>query len=295
MIPPIITGILFGGSFIAAKYALEDLGPLSATLLRYGVALLFLWLLLPWQKKDAIRIKRNDLPQMFLLGLFGIAGYHYFFFTSLNFTDVANTAIINASSPMLTALAAAFFVGETLKKINYIGVLFAFAGVLLLITKGQLAILLGLNFNPGDLLMLCAVLCWVVYALLIKNIANRYSAFTTAFYATFMGVFMLAVPAILEGLFSQLSTISSKAIWGVLYMGTGASGLAFILYNKSIAEIGATKTSGVVYSLVPLVAAVLAWLFFSDPLTPVLLISAALIIVGLMLLLKNKHKTEKTS
>ena len=49
---------------------------------------------------------------MMLLGVTGIVAYHYFFFLSLRFTDVANTAIINALSPVVTAIAAAIFIGR---------------------------------------------------------------------------------------------------------------------------------------------------------------------------------------
>ena len=105
---PLATSALFAGSFVAAKWASFELGPLSATLLRYTVALAFLLLLAWFRDPTAITAPtKQDVPAMIALGLFGVVGYHWFFFVALRHTEVANTAIINASSPVVTGLAAA--------------------------------------------------------------------------------------------------------------------------------------------------------------------------------------------
>ncbi|NIM28947.1 MAG: EamA/RhaT family transporter, partial [Gammaproteobacteria bacterium] len=54
---PLTTSVLFSGSYIAGKYTTVDLDPLTATLLRYFVALLFLTLLLVCTKKTLPRLE----------------------------------------------------------------------------------------------------------------------------------------------------------------------------------------------------------------------------------------------
>jgi len=71
----------------------------------------------------------------------------------------------------------------------------------------------------------------------------------------------------------------------VLYMGICGSGLGYLLYNMSIREIGPTRTSSFVYSVIPVIVAGLAWLFFQQPITPIMVASMALILVGLHLML----------
>lgn len=74
---PLMTSVLFSGSYIAGKYTTLDLGPLTTTLLRYVVALLFLSSLLLHYRRSALDLRRRDIVPALLLGLFGISGYHF--------------------------------------------------------------------------------------------------------------------------------------------------------------------------------------------------------------------------
>ena len=226
----------------------------------------------------------------FLLGLSGIVGYHYFFLLSLRYTVVANTAIINAASPILTAMAAAVFIKERLIGKNYAGVILAFMGVIVLLVRGSLANLLGMNVNIGDALMLLATLSWVVYALVVKRLVDKYSGFTITFYATLFGVVLLFLLTLSEDFAHQIQRISASSIYAVLYMGVCSSGLGYLFYNLSIREIGPTRTSSIVYSLVPMLVALLALLFFDQSITWVMICSMALIIAGLNFVLVDKKK-----
>ena len=285
---PLMTSVLFSGSYIAGKYTTLDLGPLTTTLLRYVIALLFLSGLLLHYKRSALTLRRRDIGPALLLGLFGIVGYHYFFFLSLRYTEVANTAIINAMSPVLTSVAAAVVIRERLSRGNYAGVLVAFFGVLLLLSRGDIDSVLQLRFNKGDLLMLLSVISWMVYALLIRTMLDRYSGFTLTFYATLFGVVMLLFLAPQEAPLGTIQEISRASLLSVIYMGICGSGLGYLLYNLSIREIGPTRTSSFVYSVIPLVVAVLALLFFQQPITPIMIASMILILLGLRMMLAVK-------
>ncbi len=273
---------------MAAKYTTLDLEPLTTSFLRYVVAFIFLILLLFRHKLKSLQAAKKDFFLFFLLGLTGIVGYHYFFFLSLKFTEVANTAIINATSPVVTAIAAALFLGERLGKWNYAGGILAFAGVILLLTQGDVDRLINFSFNQGDLLMLLSVISWVIYSLIIKRLIVKYSGYTLTFYATMFGVITLFFLSMTEQPLQQLQTISTASIWSILYMGVIASGLGYLLYNLSIQKLGPTKTSSTVYSLVPILVSILAFVFFGDPITQIMVFSILAIITGLLFVMKKK-------
>lgn len=277
----LLTSLLFSGSYIAAQYTTSDLGPVTTSLLRYSVALVFLCTLLVRYKSTALKIDRADLPKLILLGLSGIVGYHYFFLVSLRYTQVANTAIINATSPILTGILAGLFLKERLSRRNVFGVVAAFLGVILLLSRGRPENILGLRINTGDAIMLLATLSWVVYALIVKTLLPKYSGFTLALYASFFGVLVLALMSITEKPWLQLRSVSLASVLGVIYMGVFASGLGYLCYNLSIQSIGPTRTSTFVYSLVPVLVAALAFLFFGQPVTWVMGVSLIIIIAGL--------------
>ena len=286
---PVLTSILFAGSFVAGKYTTLDLGPLTTSLLRYIIALGVLGLLIGWSAHpaNALAVARGDWGAMALLGIFGVVGYHYFFFSSLRYTATANTAIINAFNPVVTGMMAALFIGERLSRRQYAGIAVALLGVLTLLTRGRPAALLTLQLNQGDGLMLCAVLCWVVYSLIIKQLSQRYSGLTITFYAALAGVGQLLLLASWERWWQQLATLSLSSLVAVVYMGVAASGVAYLLFNLSIQRVGPTRTASVVYSLVPIFVAALAWIFFREPLTPTMVVSMGLILLGINVVLSR--------
>ncbi len=286
---PVLTSFLFAGSFIAGKYTTVELGPLTTTLLRYVIAMgvLGLFVARSIHPVKALTVARTDWGAMALLGIFGVVGYHYFFFTSLRYTATANTAIINAFNPVVTGVMAALFIGERLSRRQYGGIGVTLLGVLTLLTRGNLTALLRLELNRGDGLMLCAVLCWVVYSLIIKQLSQRYSGLTITFYAAVAGVGQLLVLASLECWWRQLATLSLSSAIAILYMGVAASGIAYLLFNLSIQRVGPTRTASVVYSLVPIFVAALAWIFFREPLTASMVASMGLILLGINVVLSQ--------
>lgn len=285
---PFVTSLLFAGSFIAGKYTTVDLSPLMTTLLRYLVAMLFLSGLALRYEWSSLKVARSDLFRLLLLGLFGIVGYHYFFFLSLRHTAVANTAIINALNPIVTGALAVALGSERLSKRDCIGVGAAFLGVTILIMKGDITRVIQTGFNRGDLFMLLAVLNWAVYSLLVKQLLSRYSGFTLTFYATLFGVVLLLFLIGSEDPLTQVQSMSDTSVYAVIYMGVFASGLGYLAYNLSIREIGPTRTASYVFSCVPIAVALFASIFFDQPITAVMLASIALILFGLHLVLRQK-------
>lgn len=286
---PLVTSALFSGSYIAGKYTTHDLDPLTTTLGRYAVALAFLAALLPRFGLASLGVRARHLPAFVAMGLLGIVGYHFFFFSSLRHTEVANTAIINALSPVLTGVLAALTVKERLALRNYAGVIVALVGVLLLLSRGDLRVLARSELNIGDVYMLVAVCCFSAYALIVKALLPAYSGFTLTFYATLFGVACIVALVPVEESLGQLAAMSVASLYSILYMGVFASGLGYLTYNLSIAAVGATRTSSFVYGVIPIIVAVLALVFFDEAITTVMVLSTALVLIGLYYVLAERR------
>jgi drug/metabolite transporter (DMT)-like permease len=70
---------------------------------------------------------------------------------------------------VLVVILSVLFLREKMVKIQYVGVLVSFIGVIWIFTKGQLESIFTLSFNTGDLFVLLAVINWSVYAILMKK------------------------------------------------------------------------------------------------------------------------------
>ncbi|EDX85961.1 Integral membrane protein DUF6 [Synechococcus sp. PCC 7335] len=286
----VLTSLLFAGSFVAGKYTTDEMGPLLITLLRYVVASAFLAVLVWRSQETSLRLSTASVADkicLCLLGSTGVVGYHFFFFSSLRYTAVANSAIINAFNPVVTGFLAAVILKETLLVRNYIGGTIAILGVLILLTDANLTALLQLQFNRGDLLMLCAVLCWACYSILLRHLGKRYSGLAMSYYGALFGVAQLFLLIPLELKVTGFPTLSLPALLGVVYMGIGASGIGYLLFTISTQRIGPTKSTSIVYSGVPVWVALLAWLFFAEPITPWMILSMLLILLGLRTVLQT--------
>ncbi|MGD1906952.1 MAG: DMT family transporter [Leptolyngbyaceae cyanobacterium] len=291
----LLTSLLFAGSFIAGKYTTVDLGPLTTSLLRYVIASGLLGILMARSPQGFTQISRKDVWSIVLLGSFGVMGYHAFFFASLRYTAVANTALINAFNPVVTGILAALFLRERLARIQYMGGAIACFGVLVLLTQGNLARLMAQGINRGDGLMLAAVRCWAIYALLVKQLSQRYSGLALTFYAAVSGCLQLLALATGERWWQQLSTLSTASIIALAYMGLAASGVGYLLFNLSVERIGPTRTASVVYGGVPVFVAILAALFFQEGITATMVISMGLIGLGVQFVLRSPPRSRQPS
>jgi drug/metabolite transporter (DMT)-like permease len=286
MVLPLTPSVLFAGSYVAGRVTTEDLDPLGTTLLRYLVALAFLVGVARRRGGNVWRIRPRDFLAITLLGASGIVGYHYFFFASLHYTRVANTAIINAFSPVITGLMAASLLRERLRGANYIGLVAAVAGVLVLLTEGRIGRITSHPPNRGDALMLAAVLCWGFYSVILTRLLTRYDVLTLTVYAALAGVALLIPLTALAEEENRLAEISLDSLIAVVYMGLCGSGLGYLLYNRSVHVLGPTRTASVVYGTVPVFVALLAYLFFDEGVSGPMLASGLLIVAGLRLVLR---------
>ena len=80
-------------------------------------------------------------------------------------TTVTNMGIIYTSSPIFIIMISAIFFNEKINFIKIIGLVSCLIGVFAIIIKGDLNLLLNLNFTIGDLWMLAAAIGWALYSI----------------------------------------------------------------------------------------------------------------------------------
>lgn len=113
------------------------------------------------------------------------------------------------------------------------------------------------------------------------------------YYGALAGVVQLLLLVIPELMQTGWPGLSGASVLGILYMGIGASGIGYLLFTISIQRIGPTKSTSIVYSGVPVWVALLAWLFFQEPVTPWMIVSMGLILVGLRTVLGSGKASRK--
>ncbi|MCJ8337419.1 MAG: DMT family transporter [Pseudomonadales bacterium] len=287
----LLTPALLCSNMIVARAVADIIPPFTLAFTRWLVAVL---VLLPFigVKLWAVRgILAAEWKQLLLLGFLGMGICGAFPYLGAKTTTATNIGLIYALSPIFIILFARLWYQEQLNKRQLLGVLFAFAGVLVIVAKGDWQVLAALNFTVGDLWILAASASWGFYSLWQGHLKTRLSLFLRFAAMSVGGVIALAPFAALE-IYQQLPLVLDTA-----FMNTFVITIAFLAIISSISAyaayahiqkiLGASKASLVMYAI-PLYNAAMAWLFLDEQLQSFHLLGALLILPGLFLAVSKR-------
>ncbi|MDN4865386.1 DMT family transporter [Priestia megaterium] len=286
--------IFTGATFNLAKYAVHYFSPASAAAWRFGIAALFMVLILGLQKQIKVETIKIYWKMYILLGIIGIFGFNAFFFLGMHYTSPLNGALIMGTNPLVTALFAYFILKNPITKQQMLGISFALVGVTLVLTQGSLEIIQTLSISKGDLLILAGNLCWALYGVLGRKYLSGSSSMETTTYTMIIGSLCLVILTAFSPSPQPLSHTSSA--WGaILFMALFTSVLGYLWWNKGMAAIGASNTS-LFFNLVPVVTMILSILTGTLIALPQV-IGTCLVILGVLVASGFLHlrKKEKVS
>lgn len=279
----VICALFWSGAFIAGKFCLPYIPVFTLTFLRFLFAILILSFIVKKQNQKSIeapfQLNKQHLPIFLFTGIVGMFGYHILFFTSLKYTTAINSSIIGAMNPIVTVLIASITLSQKIPPKQILGVLISFLGVVLTISGGRLDVLKNFDFNYGDLLMLLAVICWAAYGVFSKGKGSQIPPLQLTYYS-FIVCNILLIPFVLyEKPWLFLAQIPLSAWIGVLYMSIFPSVIGYLFQQVAIKEIGPSRTS-IFVNLIPVFSIILAVLILKEPLQPLKLLTAGIILIG---------------
>ena len=280
--------LIWGFSFIAAKFALQDMGPFLLTFLRFFIAVLFL---IPLAYRDGFRFFLIFKPFFLLCGLAGVLLEFGLQNIGLLYTTAGNAALIFASVPAITLFLSVIFLKEKLNTRMVLGVFLSILGVLFIYLNNLSTA--GQQYLLGNLLILAAVIAAAVYVVLIKSRINHYSSLLITTGGFSSGVLFLLPFALVETLSAQTLSLSWKGAAAVLFLGLGASALAFLLWNSGLKHIKASAAAPFM-NLTP-VTGIFAAVLIGENFSWLQLCGGALTILGVWLSNLNPHKSKSVS
>jgi drug/metabolite transporter (DMT)-like permease len=161
----LVAVFIWAAQFPIAKSTFATVDPFHVSAIRYAVGTLLLGAFVVWRDgMGALRYYGRGLPAS-VLGLVGMTGSPMLVFGGLALTRPEHAAIIVALQPSITAIADWWLHGRRPARFTLGCMTAAFAGVVLVVTKGDPALALGRGELAGDLLILGGAVCWVVYTM----------------------------------------------------------------------------------------------------------------------------------
>jgi drug/metabolite transporter (DMT)-like permease len=254
--------------------ALATLLPNVPPFLKTGLGLMLGSLIaLPLVKFDVRRLRVNW--KVLALGVYGLFGYHAALFIALQTAPSVQANLVNYLWPLLIVVLAPFFIPTTKLSLRIsLAAVIGFAGAALAVISGGTS---GGGFAIGYLFALIAAVVWATYSLGTKVIGD----FPTAAVGLF--AFLAGGLALLVHFIFESPTDVSPTDWLIILgLGLGPLGAAFYFWDYAIKN-GNPQQIGLLSFLTPLLSTALLVMVSGSELSPLLAVSASLILAGAIL------------
>jgi drug/metabolite transporter (DMT)-like permease len=288
--------IFWGSSFVVVKVLLGDgLSPIAVATFRFLVAGAFFLIALFAKKRVSpdykLSVERKDLLTLLALALTGVTFFFTIQYTGIQLAGASIAAImVCLLSPILITVFSVRLFGEHLIKRQFIGILTAVVGTLLVVLADLLNLEGSMKFLAGTLILLSTPVMWAVYSLLGKKIMQKYDTFLVVAYVSLLGGLCLIPFSLAENSFTQIFMLGTSQWLGVLYLSLTCSLLGYYIWFYVLKKAGATASTFLFAE--PVVTVLFAVTFVNETLYPSVLAGAILIFIGVFLVTnKSRVKT----
>lgn len=269
-------------NYLIARWAPGVIAPHMLALGRWLIAALLLGAFC-WREIVAKRARiRAEAWHFVVLGALGMWVCGAFVYIGGRSTSAVNIGLIYAGSPVLIALASAWWLHERFGLRQWLGVALALTGVVHIIIKGQWATLAAVRINGGDAWIAVAMLCWAAYSLLLRAWPSAFGALARLTLIAAGGVIVLVPFTIAEAIWWWPSTLSWQSVGLVLAAALLPGAAAYGAYSHMQRVLGAARVGMVLY-FGPLYAAIAAWLVLGESIERFHFVGAVLVLAGIAL------------
>ncbi|RYZ43346.1 MAG: EamA/RhaT family transporter [Myxococcaceae bacterium] len=281
--------VVWGTNYTLVKDALEGMPPRAFMALRFGLAALAMglvlgavegWKPMPW--KVFLRLTG--------LGLVGNTLYQLCFIEGLARTTAANSGMLTAVSPVVTAALGAALGIERLRRPVIAGLSLAVVGMLLVV--GARGPNLGAATWLGDALIIGASLCWSIYTVGTRTVGADVSALRITAITMLTGAPGVVLAGASQVIGMDTARVTTAGWMALVYSALVPLVLAYFVWFRSVQQVGTNRTT--LYGTgIPVVAALTAWAVRGERPTLVQTLGAALILAGVLISRRKDTATVK--
>ncbi|RYZ03942.1 MAG: DMT family transporter [Comamonadaceae bacterium] len=275
----VFTTLIWGANAVAARLAVGEASPMFVTCARWVVCCIALGVS---SRRELATHWRSVLPSwrfFVLMGALGFTGFNALFYAAAHHTTAINIAIIQGTIPVLVLLGSCVVFRTRIGPLQLLGVVLTVAGIAVVASRGDPALLRRLDFNIGDVWMIVACVLYASYTLgLRKRPAVPAIVFfaATAAVACLVSLPLLAAEIAMGGFFMP----TAKGLLLILFIGLLPSFVSQLTFMQAVALIGPAR-AGVFLNLVPIFGPLLAVLVLGEPLSAYHALALALVLGGI--------------
>ena len=273
--------LIWAGSVVTGRAAAGQVPPALFTAVRWCGALV---LALPfgWThlRRDWAALRARWWVAA-VLGFLGVALYNSLVYRGLHDTTAVNALLLQSAAPLLILVLAFLLFGQRPGALEVVAILLSAAGVVVIAAQASWTELERLRFNPGDTLVLIAVVAYAAYSALLRLKPAVHPVSLLIATMVFGDVFLVPL-AWAEYAAGGRLVVTVLSVSSLVYAVVGPAFVAYLCYNRGIELLGAAR-AGQYTHLMPAFGIVLAVLFLGERLHLYHLLGMGLIGAGLVL------------
>lgn len=278
----VLTTLFWSGNFVLGRAVHTVFTPFTLSFWRWAVALVVLLPFVAGSLRRQMTLLRRHGLILTLLSVLGVVNFNTFVYIGLQTTTATNAVIMLSITPVLIVALSFLLLRQTVTAWQFLGILVSLAGVLVIVSRGDPAMLLAWQVNAGDLWVLAAVASWALYSVCLRW--RPAGLETLEFQAVTMAIGLVVLTPLygwdLEH--GQTFAVNAATVASILYLALLPSILAYVFWSQAVAELGANRT-GQFLHLMPAFGAVLSMLFLGERLYAFHGVGIALIALGIWL------------
>lgn len=277
----ILTTLFWGGNAMASRLAVGEISPMLLTTLRWALCVIvilpFTWRALLANGAEIAARWRS----IALMSLTGFLAFNALFYIAGHYTAGLNLVIIQGAIPVFVILGSRIVYRTPIRLIQVVGMVTTFLGVAAVASRGDLAVLAGLEFNLGDLLMIGACALYAAYTLSLRRKPD------VPIQALFAAMSIWAMIGSLPLLFLEYSLVGmiEPGLFGwmlVLFVAIFPSILSQSFFMGGVSIIGPAR-AGLFVNLVPVFGSIMAVFVLGEDFGPHHALGLALVLSGIFM------------
>lgn len=243
-----LAALFWAGSAVTARAVADEVPPMALNFWRWTFAFLAA---LIWTWPELLRHRRLIAARwkyLAFLALSSAVGFGALHIVAMHYTTAINGSLFQGLMSIFILIAAWIVLGDRIGPAEGVAVALGFAGLAAIVTRGDAGVLLGLRFNPGDILLLVATASYSIYAVYLRRAPPELSSsglMTLMFF--FACLWMLPLWLIEVYAFDRPLPLGFDAAWSIAYMSLCPSLLAQIFWAASVAKVGPGRAGYFVY------------------------------------------------
>ena len=248
----LFVAIIWGGTFVLVKQALNDAPPFSFATFRFGLATILTLVII---NKNIIIITKNEIIGGILCGFFLFLGYSFQNFGLMN-TTATKSAFITSISVLIVPVLLVFMNIQKVKIKNWVAVLLATLGLYLLILPG------GDGINIGDIITFGCAIGFALHIIAQDNYLKKEVQLLPFFFI------QLAIVTLFSFIHAQVFELepiiwSSRLFLAIIITGVFATFIAFLIMIWAQKIINPSETA-VIFAMEPVAATLFASTFAGE-------------------------------